>query len=178
MYKERDENKRQDFLAEINALDPDKVIYVDESGIDHAQHRLYARWPRNARIYSEISGKYLSRTTLIAGYVPGGFLAPFRFKGHTNTAVFNQWVETCLVPSLIPGQVIVMDNASFHKSKRTVELIEAAGCRVLFQPAYSPDLNKIEPMWANLKHRLKSYQNTTKTFLENLDHHFCHMCKC
>ena len=154
------------------------MVYIDESGIDHAQYRQYARSPRNARIYSEISGRYVSRTTLIAGYVPGGFIAPFRFKGYTDTTVFNQWVEACLLPDLKPGQVVVLDNASFHKSKRTVELIESVGCRVLFQPPYSPDLNKIEPMWANIKQRLQSYQDQSKSFLENLDFHLCDMCKC
>lgn len=153
------------------------MVYLDESGIDHSQHREYAKGPRNARIYGEISGKYVSRTTLIAGYVPGGFIAPFRFKGHTNTDVFNLWVERCLIPDLRPGQVVILDNASFHKSKRTVELIEAANCRVLFQPPYSPDLNKIEPMWANIKQRLKSYSDKSKSFIDNLDYHFMDMCK-
>ena len=67
---------------------------------------------------------------------------------------------------------MILDNASFHKSKRTVELIEAAGCRVLFQPPYSPDLNKIEPMWANIKQRLKSYSDNAKSFIDNLEYHF------
>jgi len=153
------------------------LVYLDESGIDHSLYRKYARGPRNTRIYGEISGKYVSRTTLIAGYVPGGFIAPFRFKGYTNTDVFNLWVERCLIPDLRPGQVVILDNASFHKSKRTVELIEAARCRVLFQPPYSPDLNKIEPMWANIKQRLRSYSDISKSFIDNLDCHFMDMCK-
>jgi len=130
-----------------------------------------------SRAYGEISGKRVSRTTLIAGYVRGGFIAPFRFKGYTNTAVFNQWVERCLVPDLKKGQVVILDNARFHKSKETVDLIESAGCRVLFQPPYSPDLNKIEPMWANIKERLRSFYDNKKTFYQNLDYHFNDMCK-
>jgi transposase len=109
--------------------------------------------------------------------VKGGFIAPFRFKGYTDTKVFNKWVECCLVPDLRPGQVIILDNASFHKSKKTLELIKAAGCRILFQPPYSPDLNKIEPMWANIKQRLSSYYNDSKTFYEKLDNQFKKMCK-
>ena len=77
-----------------------------------------------------------------------------------------------------PGQVVVLDNASFHKSKRTVDLIEAAGCRILFQPPYSPDLNKIEPMWANIKQRLKSYYDDAISFIDNLEYHFIGLCKC
>jgi len=124
-------------------------------------------------IYGEISGKYVSRTTLIVGYVPGGFIAPLHFRGYTNTDGFNLWVERCLLPDLRPGQVVILDNASFHKSK-----LEAAGCRILFQPPYSPDLNKIEPMWANIKQRLKAYSDKTKSFIENLEYHFADMCNC
>jgi transposase len=119
----------------------------------------------------------VSRTTLISAYTKGGFIAPFRFKGYTNTIVFNHWVEHVLIPDLRPGQMIILDNAAFHKSKRTTELIEAAGCRVLFLPPYSPDLNKIEPMWANIKQRLISYYDASKSFHDNLDFHFKGICK-
>jgi transposase len=152
-------------------------VFLDESGIDHSFYRKYARNLVGSRAYGEISGKRVSRTTLIAAYVKGGFMAPFRFKGYTDTSVFNQWIETCLVPELRPGQVVIMDNAAFHKSKRTLELIEAAGCRVLFLPPYSPDLNKIEPMWANIKQRLRSYYDHSLSFFENLDRHLIEMCK-
>jgi len=161
---------------EISHLNPDDLIYVDESGIDHALSRLYARSLCGTRVYGEVSGKFVSRTTLISAYVKGGFIAPLRFKGYTNTDVFNQWVEKCLVPVLRAGQVVVMDNASFHKSKRTKKLIEAAGCGVLFLPPYSPDFNKIEPMWANLKQRLRTYYDNTISFYENLDLHFKYFC--
>ncbi len=158
-------------------IDPDKIVYLDESGIDQVIFRPYARSPRKSRAYGERSGKRFSRTTLIAGYINGGFIAPFRFKGYTNTKVFNHWVEKCLIKDLQPGQVVVLDNASIHKSRKTIDLIESVECRVLFQPPYSPDLNKIEPMWANLKNRLISYYDDTKSFYDNLDLHFKNMCK-
>lgn len=72
------------------------------------------------------------------------------------TELFNAWVEQFLAPQLRPGQVVVMDNASFHKSAKTRELIEAVGCRVLFLPPYSPDLNPIEQFWANMKRWIKT----------------------
>ena len=77
------------------------------------------------------------------------------FKGHCNTTLFEAWVEQFLVPELQPEQVVVLDNASFHQSPRTRELIEQAGCRVLFLAPYSPDFNKIEKFWARLKHQLR-----------------------
>ena len=110
-YKERDENKRKEFITEIETLNSEDLVYVDESGIDHHHFRKYARSSRNTRVYGDISGNYLPRTTLIAGYVEGGFIAPFRFKGYTNTEVFNVWVETCLIPALRSGMVVSLATA-------------------------------------------------------------------
>jgi transposase len=65
--------------------------------------------------------------------------------------VFNQWLEHMLLPELSTGSVIVLDNASFDKSAQTRQLVEQAGCQLLYLPPYSPDLNPIEKLWANLK---------------------------
>lgn len=73
------------------------------------------------------------------------------YNGTCNTAVFNTWIEKILIPELRPERVIIMDNASFHKSQKTKDLIEAVGCEVLFLPPYSPDFNPIEIFWANFK---------------------------
>ena len=73
------------------------------------------------------------------------------FEGTCNTEVFNQWLLHMLLPGLVTGSVIVMDNAAFHKSAETIEIIEDAGCIPLFLSPYSPDLNQIEKLWANLK---------------------------
>ena len=73
------------------------------------------------------------------------------FKGYYNTELIEAWVEQILVPELKPGQVVVMDNASFHKSSRIQTLIEPATGTLLFLPPYSPDFNKIEKFWARLK---------------------------
>jgi transposase len=72
-----------------------------------------------------------------------------------NAKLFETWVEKFLIKELKPGQFVVMDNASFHKSKNTKELIESVGCRLIFLPPYSPDLNPIEKFWANMKKWLK-----------------------
>ena len=76
------------------------------------------------------------------------------FKGTCNTEVFNAWIEQVLLSELKPGQVVIMDNAAFHKSPK--ELIESIGYKLLFLPPYSPDLNPIEKYWANLKANIKS----------------------
>ena len=73
------------------------------------------------------------------------------YKGTCNGKLFEGWVEKFLLPQLKPGQTIIMDNATFHKSKRTKNLIESAGCHLLFLPPYSPDFNPIEQFWAWFK---------------------------
>jgi transposase len=75
------------------------------------------------------------------------------FEGTCNTEVFNQWLEHMLLPQLASGSTIVLDNASFHKSQQTRRLVEHCGCQLLYLPPYSPDLNPIEKLWANLRRR-------------------------
>ena len=77
------------------------------------------------------------------------------FNGSCNTKLFETWVEKFLIKELKPNQFVVMDNASFHKSQKTKELIESVGCKVIFLPPYSPDLNPIEKFWANMKRWIK-----------------------
>ena len=77
------------------------------------------------------------------------------FNGSCNTQLFESWVEQFLIKELTPNQVVIMDNASFHKSQRTRELIESVGCKLIFLPPYSPDLNPIEKFWANMKRLIK-----------------------
>ena len=77
------------------------------------------------------------------------------YKGTCDTLLFNLWVEEFLVPELKPGQVVILDNATFHKSEKTRKLVEGAGCTLLFLPPYSPDLNPIEIFWANFKAKIR-----------------------
>jgi transposase len=84
------------------------------------------------------SGKYYERTNIIAGYVNKKSIAPMVFNGSCNTLLFESWIEQFLIKELEPNQVVIMDNASFHKSQKTKELIESVGCKLIFLPPYSP----------------------------------------
>ncbi len=82
-------------------------------------------------------------------------------EGPTTGAVFEAYLERALAPALEPGRVVVMDDLSAHKGRRVRELIEAAGCELLYLPPYSPDLNPIERAFAKLKASLRRAQART-----------------
>lgn len=113
-----------------------------------------------------ISGKRYQRESFVAGKVGSRIIAPFCYQGTCNTDLFNYWVEHFLVPELVPGQVVILDNATFHKSYKSKELIESSGCRILFLPPYSPDLNPIEIFWANFKRTVKEKIKQVKDLSE------------
>ena len=91
------------------------------------------------------------------------------FEGTCDTSLFNVWLKQVLIPSLTVGQVLILDNASFHKSIESQKLVEAAGCKILFLPPYSPDLNPIEKYWANMKTKVRELLPKVGTFMEALD---------
>lgn len=92
----------------------------------------------------------------------GQLLAPLTFEGSCNRDLFETWLKNCLLPQLEPGDIIIIDNASFHQGESIKEIVEGAGCEIWYLPPYSPDLNKIENWWAVLKtwmkQRLKEFQ--------------------
>lgn len=130
---------------------PEKRVYVDETGFNAPVIREYGYSPRGKRIEGECTGKRFARTSLIAGLKEGKVLAPMEFKGYCNTQVVLTWVKEMLLPELKPGDVVIWDNATFHKSSKLAQAFATAGIELLFLPAYSPDLNPIEKFWAWLK---------------------------
>jgi transposase len=115
-------------------------------------------------VICEIKGNKYQRVSMIAAQCNKAILAPMVFKGTCDARVFNGWVETQLLPVLKAGQVVVMDNYSIHKTKETQRLIESVGCKILFLPPYSPDLNPIENTWAIIKGRIRTLQKTCTDF--------------
>ena len=134
--------------------------------------REYARAPRGVKIYGAISGKRYARESFIAAQVGPSIIAPFCYTGTCDTLLFNLWLKDFLLPSLRPGQVVIMDNAGFHKSQDSRALIERAGCKVLFLPPYSPDLNPIEMFRANFKKMIQNNLKKFKILAEAIDFSF------
>ena len=169
LYAERDEQARARVQAELADLDPHDLVYLDESGVDEALPRSYARAPRGTKVLGEVSGTHARRLSLIAALHESRLLAPMRFEGYCDPLVFNAWLEHVLLPELQPGQIVLMDNASFHKSTTTKTLIESKGCTLKYLPTYSPDLNPIEPQWAILKARLRKHKTPHQSLGKAID---------
>jgi transposase len=119
--------------------------------------RTHGRAPVGQRIYGDIPGNKRPRTSLIGGYLGGKLVAPMLFAGTCDQDVFNEWLASELLPKLKHGTIIVLDNAKFHQSQLTIDLVRMAGCKLLFLPPYSPHLNPIEKLWANIKKLWKKH---------------------
>jgi len=128
---------------------------------------------KGEKLIGKKSGKYYQRTNIVAGLVNNKSIAPMIFNGSCNTELFEAWVAQFLIKELVPGQFVVMDNASFHKSQKTKELIESVGCKVIFLPPYSPDLNPIEKFWANMKRWIKDKITQCAHLYDALTQFFC-----
>jgi len=103
--------------------------------------------------------------------------SPFTFEGSCHRLLFEQWLEQHLLPVLKPGQVVILDNGSFHKGGRIRELIEARGCHLLYLPPYSPDLNRIERWWARMKRIARRLLERGTTLREAVEKELCAVCQ-
>jgi hypothetical protein len=129
---EASEEKRENYLKEIEGISIEKLVYIDESGIDLTNVKDRG-WGKKGRILiGKKSGKYYQRINIVAGYVNKQPIAPMLFNGSCDTELFENWVEHFLIKELKAGQLIIMDNASFHRSEKTKKLIESVGCKVIF----------------------------------------------
>ena len=156
MYKEIDENFRQRFVELLKTIPQERLVFVDETGIDECLYRQYARALCGQRVVAKISGRKFKRTNILAGICDGKWVAPLEYMGTTNSVLFEYWFEECLLKEVVEGSIIILDNATFHKKSVLPALAEKYSCEVLFLPPYSPDLNPIEKKWAWLKRKLCS----------------------
>ncbi len=134
--------------------------------------RPYGRAPRGHKLYGEVRGKRGVRESFIAALWNKKIIAPMGFQGTCNAALFNTWLEKILIPELRPGQILILDNAAFHKSETTKKLVENAGCQLMFLPPYSPDFNPIETCWANIKRKIRNTIHNFNSITQAIDHVF------
>ena len=142
---------REIWAACVPGIDVEKLVFLDKSGVNIAMFRRYGRCRRGERLVDAAPAAHWKSNTLLAAIRLDGVFAPMVLDGPVTSASFAQYVERSLVPELRPGDIVVMDNLPAHKNAAVAAAIEAAGCRLVYLPPYSPDLNPIEPMWSKVK---------------------------
>jgi len=142
-------------MREQASLDPDKIVFIDETGTNTAMTRLHGRCERGARLIGRAPHGHWKTTTFVAGLRKGAITAPLVIDQPMNGQIFLAWLEQFLIPTLSAGDIVVMDNLPAHKIAAVRALIEAAGATLLYLPPYSPDLNPIEMAFAKLKALLR-----------------------
>ena len=138
------------------SLNPGKLVFLDETWTKTNMVRMYGRSPRGTRLIDTSPHGHWKTSTFLAGLREDGLIAPAVFDGPINGDRFLAYVEQVLVPTLTPGDIVMMDNLSSHKKPAVLRAIEAVGASVRFLPAYSPDLNPIEQMFAKIKALLRA----------------------
>lgn len=159
---------RGNFIKRIEPIERENLIYVDEVGVANNVTTLYGWSEKGERSYAEQLGFASDRRNIVAGYNLGSkeTIAPFEYNGNTTKSLFTSWFKQILCPNLKPKQVIILDNASFHKDEELYNLVAQYDCELIYLPPYSPDLNPIEKFWANFKRNLRKVIKRFDDFLD------------
>jgi transposase len=152
---ERDEAARAQWRAELAAVDPVTVVFLDETSTQTVMTRARGRAPRGMRVVGAVPRNHGPNVSCLAARTPTGVCAPLVIEGAISGAVFVPWMRDWLLPRLAPGTSIGLDNLSVHRNAAVRAAVEAAGCHLRYLPAYSPDLNPIELAFAKLKTHLR-----------------------
>lgn len=139
----------------MESIEPDKLIFLDESGANLGMSTNYARAEGGERAHMPKPFDKGEKFSIIGAIAITGIVAIMYIVSSVNTGVFKTFAEQLLIPKLRRGQFVIFDNVNFHKSQEIIHLIEATGAKVVFLPPYSPDLSPIEKMWSKIKDILK-----------------------
>jgi transposase len=146
-------------------MDPARFVFLDETSASTNMIRRYGWGPKSGRLVDATPWGHWRTTTFVAGLRSDGVIAPMVLDGAMDGPAFRAYVGQVLVPELREGDVVVMDNLPAHKVAGVRDTIKAAGAGVLYLPAYSPDLNPIEQLFAKLKALLRKAGARTKEAL-------------
>lgn len=165
--------QRRSFVIARRFAEADRFVCLDESGAQTNMTRRFGRSPIGQRCYAATPHGHWKTTTMLSAIRTTGVIreATVVFDGATNAMIFHQYVEQHLVPSLRPGDIVVMDNLASHKAAGVVEAIEAVDASVWYLPPYSPDLNPIEKMWSKVKTLLRAAEaRTVEQLIQAIGH--------
>lgn len=145
--------KRLSFVIARRFVEPERFVFLDESGAKTNMTRLYGRAPIGTRCRFHTPHGHWKTSTMLSAIRVGGVVreATLLLDGPMNALVFRGYVEQMLAPALSPGDVVVMDNLAAHKVSGVAEAIESVGADLWYLPPYSPDLNPIERAWSKVK---------------------------
>jgi transposase len=147
--------KRQRWMIHQARIAADRLLFIDETWMKTNMAPLRGWGPVGRRLNAYVPHGHWKTLTFIAALRHDRIEAPFVIDGPINGEIFLAYVETLLVPTLRPGDVVVLDNLGSHKGKEVRRAIRQAGAHLIFLPPYSPDLNPIEQTFAKLKHLMR-----------------------
>lgn len=160
--------RRQDWFNGQLDLDPEHLVFIDETWASTNMARTRGRAPKGERLRAGVPHGHWKTTTFVAGLRLTGMVAPLVLDGPINGIAFQAYVDQILVPTLAPGDIVIMDNLGSHKGAGVRAAIEAAGARLLYLPPYSPDFNPIEKAFSKLKAHLRKAAERTVDGLWNM----------
>jgi transposase len=149
---------RAAWKEEQPTLDPARLVFIDETGTSTAMARLRGRARRGCRVIGRVPWGHWKTMTFVAGLCQRAITAPFVIDYAMTRAIFLEYLRQCLVPTLAPGDIVVMDNLPAYKGAAVRQVIQAAGAELRNLPPYSPDLNPIEQGFSKLKAHLRKAQ--------------------
>ena len=133
----------------------DKLVFLDKSGVNLAQTRLYGRTPSNERVNDYVPDARFERKSILVSIKLTGQMSSLLFSGTLNGKLFIEYIKQFLSQILNDGNIVILDNCTAHKVAGVKEAIEACGAKVLYLPPYSPDLNPVEMLWSKVKSILR-----------------------
>jgi len=143
--------RREEWFDGQLDLDPERLVFIDETWATTNMARRHGRAPRGERLRMSVPHGHWKTTTFVGALRLTGMVAPMVLDGPINGRAFQAYVDQVLVPELKPGDVVVMDNLGSHKGAGVRAAIEAAGAKLIYLPPYSPDFNPIENAFAKLE---------------------------
>ncbi|WP_298723028.1 IS630 family transposase [uncultured Ferrovibrio sp.] len=147
--------RRERWKRHQNKIDPARLVFIDETWAKTSMTRSHGRCAKGQRLIGRVPHGHWRTMTFLAALRSDRIDVPYVFDGPINGERFRAYVEQCLVPTLKPGDIVVLDNLGSHKSAAVRKAIRAAGAKLLFLPPYSPDLNPIEQVFSKLKSLLR-----------------------
>lgn len=158
---EANRERRAEFHKTILTIAPERLVFVDESGVTVGMTRRFGRCLGGQRLHEGTPESHWKVLTILGAMSLGGMVATMTIEAATDTDIFLAYLDRVLCPALRKGDVVVMDNLNSHKVEDVRSRIQAAGADLLYLPPYSPDLNPIEKAWSKIKQILRSAKART-----------------